>query len=237
MKRVTGIYALLIIGLAVAFTSCNNAPEGGTSAIDPTATSSKSEGEAVKVVEKTEAQQGLSVGDKAPDFKLKNVDGEFYSLGDIKAADGSDAKGYIVTFTCNTCPYAVAYEDRIIELHNKMSALGYPVVAIQPNDPKAKAGDSFEAMQKRAKEKDLPYVYLIDEGQHIYPQYGAGRTPEIYLLDASLTLRYTGAIDDNSQDATKVNKRYVEDAVAALEAGKDPDPSKTKAIGCSIKSL
>ncbi len=176
------------------------------------------------------ANTGLKVGDKAPDFSLKNVDGKMVSLADYK-----DVKGYIVTFTCNTCPYAVMYEDRIIALHNKYAPLGYPVVAIQPNDPEAQPGDAFDKMQTRAKEKGFPFAYLFDEGQKIYPQYGASRTPEIYLLDKNLTVRYTGAIDDNAQDASAVTVRYVEDAIAALEKGKNPEPSFVKAVGCTIK--
>ena len=180
--------------------------------------------------------EGLKVGDKAPSFKLKNVDGKEYALEDIKDANGNKPKGYIVTFTCNTCPFAVAYEDRLIELHNKAAAMGYPVVAIQPNDPGVKAGDSFEKMQERAKEKSFPFLYLIDEKQEVYPAYGATRTPEIYLIDNSMTLRYTGAIDDNYQDAEAVKSNYVIDAIEAIESGKDPDPNFIKAIGCTIKA-
>lgn len=173
---------------------------------------------------------GLKVGDKAPDFNLKNVDGQMVSLSSYE-----NVKGFIVTFTCNTCPYAVMYEDRIIELHNKFAPLGYPVVAIQPNDPEAQPGDAFDKMQARAKEKAFPFAYLYDEGQKVYPQYGATRTPEIYLLDKNLTVRYTGAIDNNAQDASAVTVRYVEDAISALEKGKNPEPSFVKAIGCTIK--
>ncbi len=173
---------------------------------------------------------GIKVGDKAPDFQLKNVDGQMVSLAGMK-----NVKGYIVIFTCNTCPYAVMYEDRIIDLHNKFASKGYPVVAIQPNDPEVQPGDAFDKMQVRAKEKNFPFAYLFDEGQKVYPQYGASRTPEVYLLDKNLTLRYTGAIDDNAQDASAVTKRYVEDAIAALEAGKNPEPAQVKAVGCTIK--
>lgn len=173
---------------------------------------------------------GLKVGDKAPDFNLKNVDGKMVSL-----ASYENVKGFIVTFTCNTCPYAVMYEDRIIELHNKFAPMGYPVVAIQPNDPEAQPGDAFDKMQVRATEKAFPFAYLYDEGQKVYPMYGATRTPEVYLLDKNLTVRYTGAIDDNAQDANAVNVRYVENAIAALEKGKNPEPSFVKAIGCTIK--
>ncbi|MBX2929517.1 MAG: thioredoxin family protein [Saprospiraceae bacterium] len=174
---------------------------------------------------------GLKVGDKAPDFKLKNVDGRMVSLAGMK-----DVKGYIVTFTCNTCPYAVMYEDRLIELHKKFAPKGYPVVAIQPNDPEVQPGDAFEKMQARATDKGFPFAYLFDEGQVVYPQYGASRTPEIYLLDKDLMVRYTGAIDDNAQDAAAVTTRYVENAIAALESGKNPEPSFVKAIGCTIKT-
>jgi len=172
----------------------------------------------------------LKVGDKAPDFKLKGIDGKMMSLADVK-----DAKGYIVTFTCNTCPYAVMYEDRLIELHNNMAAKGYPVIAINPNDPDVKEGDSFDAMVNRAKEKSFPFAYLFDDGQKVYPQYGATKTPHVFLLDADRTVRYIGSIDDSANDPEAVKKKYVEMAIEAIEKGEEPTPDYTKAIGCSIK--
>ncbi|MEY4190211.1 MAG: hypothetical protein RIR17_947 [Planctomycetota bacterium] len=174
---------------------------------------------------------GLKVGDTAPDFRLKNVDGNMVSLKDFKKA-----KGFIVTFTCNTCPYAVLYEDRIIALHKKMEPKGFPVIAIQPNDPDIQSGDSFSKMQERAREKNFPFPYLLDEGQKVYPQYGATRTPHFFILDKNLKVQYIGALDDNPQDASAVTKRYVEDAVAAIEKGKTPEVTSTKAIGCGIKA-
>lgn len=173
---------------------------------------------------------GLKVGDIAPDFKLKDVSGKMISLSDYP-----DAKGFIVTFTCNTCPFAVMYEDRLIELHKKYADQGYPVIAINPNDPEVKPGDSFEAMVERAQEKNYPFRYLFDEGQKVYPTYGASRTPHIYLLDKNRKVRYIGALDNNAQDPESVTKHYVEDAIKALENGQEPDPAVTKAIGCSIK--
>ncbi len=173
---------------------------------------------------------GLKIGDQATDFKLKNVDGTMVSLADYK-----NANGYIVIFTCNTCPYAVMYEDRIIDLHNRYAAQGYPVVAINPNDPSVKPGDDFAAMQVRAKEKKFPFKYLFDEGQKVYPAYGAIRTPHIYLLDANRYVRYIGAIDDNAQNPSEVNVKYLENAIASLQSGNNPDPAETKAIGCTIK--
>ncbi len=173
---------------------------------------------------------GYKVGEQAADFSLKNVDGAMVSLKDYKGV-----KGYIVVFTCNTCPYAVMYEDRIIELHKKYEPLGYPVVAINPNDPTVKAGDDFAGMVTRSKEKNFPFKYLFDDGQKVYPQFGATRTPHIYLLDANRYVRYIGAIDDNAQNPSEVGVKYLENAINALQKGDNPDPSETKAIGCTIK--
>lgn len=173
---------------------------------------------------------GLNVGDKAPDFTLKSVDGEMVSLADYK-----DAKGYIVIFTCNTCPYAIAYEDRIIALHEKYAPQGYPVIAINPNDGEVQPGDSFEKMKERANEKNFPYAYVLDETQNITRTYGASRTPHVFLLDGDMVVRYIGTIDNNHKDASAADKKYVEDAVEALMAGEKVDPDFTKAIGCTIK--
>lgn len=173
---------------------------------------------------------GYKVGDKATDFKLKSVDNKMYSMADYK-----DAKGFIVVFTCNHCPFAVKYEDRIIDLAKKYKSKGYILLAINPNDPAAQPEDSFELMQKRAKEKKFTFPYLFDEGQKIYPQYGATKTPHVFLLDKNLVVKYIGAIDDNVEDASEVKEKYLENAIAALEKGEEPTPNTTKAIGCSIK--
>lgn len=181
----------------------------------------------------TIGNDGYKIGDIATDFKLPNVDGKMVSLADYK-----DAKGFIVVFTCNTCPYAKAYEDRINDLDKEYAKKGYPVIAIMPNNPKVQPGDSMEAMKKRAEEKSFSFPYLMDEGQKIYPQYGATKTPHIFLLQKSKkgnVVKYIGAIDDNYQDASAVNTRYVEDAVDALLAGKDIKLTETKALGCTIK--
>ena len=239
MKKGTLLFGLCAILLAGGLSSCNNST---TTADDASATeeavSAEDEGKAVQTTlrEPAEKAMGVKVGDAAPTFKLKNIDGEMYSFENIKDANGETPKGFIVTFTCNTCPYAVMYEDRLIDLHNNMSPQGYPVVAIQPNDPELKAGDSFEAMQERAAEKGFPFLYLMDEGQEVYPQYGASRTPEIYLVDGEGIVRYHGAIDDNAQEPENVTVNYVEKAVESIENGQDPDPADVKAIGCTIKA-
>ncbi len=178
--------------------------------------------------------QGYSVGDKASDFRLKNVDGSYVSLSDFP-----DAKGFIIVFSCNHCPYVVAYEDRMIALHNKYAPKGFPLIAINPNDSIAQPQDSFSAMKVRAKEKGFPFPYLHDADQSVYPKYGATRTPHVYLLEragSDLKVAYIGAIDDNHRDASQVNDDFLSDAVDALLAGKRPDPTFTRAIGCTIKT-
>jgi len=176
---------------------------------------------------------GYTIGDTATDFSLKNIDGKMISL-----ADYEDAKGFLVIFTCNTCPYAIKYEDRINALDAKYKSKGVPVIAINPNNPAVKPGDSFDAMKIRAKEKGFTFPYLIDEEQKIYPQYGATKTPHVYLLEkttAGNVVKYIGAIDDNYQDASKVEEKYVENAVNAMLKGAEIEVTTTKAIGCSIK--
>lgn len=177
--------------------------------------------------------QGYKVGDKASDFRLRNVDGRMVSM-----ADYPDAKGFIVIFTCNHCPYSVAYEDRKIALHNKFAPMGYPVIAINPNDSVAQPQDSYSKMKIRAKEKKFPYPYLLDAEQTVYKEYGATRTPHVFLLQRQgkdYIVRYIGAIDNNHEDAAKADKKYVEDAIMAIEKGQNPDPEFTRAIGCTIK--
>lgn len=176
---------------------------------------------------------GYKVGDIATDFKLENIDGNMVSLSDYK-----DARGFIVVFTCNTCPYAVAYEDRIEALNKKYAKKGYPVIAIMPNDTDIKPGDNMKAMKARAKAKGFTFPYLMDEGQDIYPQYGATKTPHVYILQKTKKgneVKYIGAIDDNYKDANAVKTKYVENAVDALLSGKAIEVSQTRAIGCSIK--
>ncbi|KAF0202250.1 MAG: Thiol-disulfide isomerase/thioredoxin protein [Bacteroidetes bacterium] len=177
--------------------------------------------------------QGYNVGDKAIDFKLKNIDDKYVSM-----ADYPDAKGFIVIFTCNHCPFSVAYEDRIIDIDLKYKELGYPVIAINPNDPALVPADSFEEMKKRAAEKEFTFPYLFDEGQKVFPVYGATRTPHIYLLNKEkdgLKVAYIGAIDNNHQDAAAVTEKYLENAVNALIKGNKPAVDFTKAVGCTIK--
>lgn len=175
-------------------------------------------------------KQGIEVGDTAIDFKLKNVDGKYVSLTDYM-----EAKGYIVIFDCNTCPYSKAYNQRIMDLNTKYAPKGIPVVAINANDPSSSSGDSFDEMVRIAKKKDYKFPYLVDETQEVAKAYGATNTPHVFVLTKNLKVVYIGAIDDNSRKADEVTKRYVENAVDALLEGKAAPTPKTKAIGCGIK--
>jgi peroxiredoxin len=178
-------------------------------------------------------KNGYAVGDTATDFKLKNVDGKMVSLADFKTA-----KGFIVIFDCNTCPYSKAYNSRIIALDKKYASQGFPVIAINANDPQASPGDSFEDMVSEAKQKAYDFPYLVDESQAVAKAYGATNTPHVFVLkrDAQvLKVEYIGTIDNNARNASAVTQKYVEIAVDALLAGKPVSTTKTKAIGCGIK--
>lgn len=176
---------------------------------------------------------GYGTGDIASDFELKNVDGRMISMSDYERA-----KGFIVIFTCNTCPFSKMYEQRIELLHQKYEPKGYPVLAINPNDEKKQPGDSFEAMIKRAEAKNYSFPYLYDESQSVAKMYGATRTPHVYVIakkEENLMISYIGAIDNNHKDPNLVSKRYVEQAVDELIAGQPISTAVTKAIGCTIK--
>lgn len=176
---------------------------------------------------------GYAVGDMARDFKLKSIDGKMVSLSDYPKS-----KGFIVVFTCNHCPFSQAYEQRIINLHKKYNLKGFPVIAINPNDKTREPEDSYENMQKRAKEKKYPFVYLYDETQEIAKTYGALRTPHLFILlktKEGNRIEYIGAVDDNFEEPTQVKEKYAENALNALLDGKPVTKTSTKAIGCGIK--
>jgi len=224
MKTITQfVLCILVLGL----TACNNSPttakkQPATPEVKTTETKKSTTTPEVKITEKSTKpekstvmpaaktnvapkpkpmKKGYNIGDVVADFTLENIDGKMVSLADYK-----DEKGVILIFTCNHCPYAVMYEDRINDLHNTFAAKGYPVLAINPNDPEVQPQDDMPNM-----------VYLLqNEG-------------------GSMKVTYSGAIDDNHKDAKAVNVKYVEDAIEAVTNGSNPDPNFTKAIGCTIK--
>ncbi|RYM32599.1 thioredoxin family protein [Brumimicrobium glaciale] len=172
---------------------------------------------------------GYKIGDAARDFELKNVDGELFSMSDIEGA-----KGYVVVFTCNECQYAKIYEDRLITLHQKYASKGYSVIAINPNFSESNEKENLAAMQKRAEDKAFPFVYLADEDQKISPEFGAVRTPHVFLLDSEMKVQYIGTLDDNAKSPNAVKVSYIEEAIVALEKGKTPFIDVTRAVGCPV---
>lgn len=177
---------------------------------------------------------GLGVGDYASDFELTGVDGRKVSLKSYE-----EAKGFIIVFTCNTCPYAKMYESRILELDKKYASKGFPVIAINPNDVDQQPGDNMQEMRDRAESKGYSFPYLRDDSQEVALAYGAAKTPHVYVLNkeraSKYKVEYIGAIDDSPRDASDVEEAFVEQAVDALLAGKKPTTLTKRAIGCTIK--
>ena len=184
--------------------------------------------------------KGYALGDKVKDFKLKGVDDKTLSL--YAYLKSKKAKGVVIVFTCNTCPYAIASEDRLLTFNKRYGAAGYPVVAINPNvSNRDYPGEAFDKMQERAKEKGFNFPYLVDSDQFVARIFGATRTPHVFVAQfddkqpANLLLRYKGAFDDNPMKAKAVEKRYVEEAVRDLLLNKEVRTTEAKSIGCSIK--
>lgn len=176
---------------------------------------------------------GYKVGETVKSFKLKNVDGKIISLDDYKKE-----KGIIIIFTCNHCPFSKLYEDRIINLDKEFAAKGFPVMAVNSNDPAIVPDDSYENMVARAAEKKFTFPYLFDDTQDVAKAFGATRTPHVFVLSNTgkgFKLEYIGAIDNNADDANAATNKYVKNAVNELSAGKKVTITSTKAIGCSIK--
>ena len=180
----------------------------------------------------------LAIGDAAPDFKLPGVDGKNYSL-----ADFAKSKLLAIIFTCNHCPTAQAYEDRILALHADYKDKGVALVAISPNDPKAvrldelgytEFSDSFDEMKQRAKDRGFKFLYLYDgETQKTSLAYGVLATPQVYLFDQNRKLRYVGRIDDS--DVKTVTSHDTRNAIDALLANKPVPVEQTRVFGCSTK--
>ena len=180
----------------------------------------------------------LEIGSSAPDFDLPGVDGKNYRM-----ADFDDAEALLVIFTCNHCPTAQAYEDRIKQLHADYLDRGVSLVAISPNDAEAvrldelgysDVGDSLEDMKVRAKEAGFEFPYLYDgETQQVTKAYGAKATPHAFLFDKDRKLRYTGRIDDG--DVGPITKHDLRAAIEAVLAGREVPTPTTRVFGCSVK--
>lgn len=172
----------------------------------------------------------LTIGESAVPFTLIGVDDELHSL-----VDYGDNTAVAVIFSCNHCPYAQAWEDRLIALQEEFEDRGIQFVMISPNDAEQYPEDSFEKMKERAAEKDYNFPYLYDEQQEVARAYGAERTPEVFLFDAVRTLHYHGTVDDNYEDPDAVEHHYLRDALESVVEGIRPPVDETEPVGCTIK--
>jgi len=178
------------------------------------------------------ADKPLPLGSEIPtaSVKMTSVDGKEISLADVKGA-----KGTLVVFTCNACPWVQAWQGRIAKLGNEYSTKGIGVVAVNSNDPTVVPEDGFEPMKERAKQLELAFPYVVDATQEVAAAFGATRTPEAFLFDSGGRLVYHGTVDDNARDAAAVKQTWLADALAAVVAGEPVKEPTTKALGCTIK--
>lgn len=169
-----------------------------------------------------------AIGTTAPDFELPDTDGGKWSAGD------ATAPATVVVFTCNHCPYALAWHDRLAQVARDYADRGVRSLAINPNDAERYPRDSFEAMRRRVAAEDWPMPYLRDETQEVARAYGAKTTPDVFVLDSGQLLRYRGAPDSDYDDPGQ-NAAWLRDALDAVLAGNEPARAETKPVGCSIK--
>lgn len=175
-------------------------------------------------------ENGIGIGDQAPSFELPGVDGEAHAVG-----EGGEERATVVYWTCNHCPYALAWHDRLIAVAHEYSERGVRFLAINSNDAGSYPQDGPEAMRKRVEsEGGWPNPYLFDESQQVARSFGAERTPDLFVLDSDLRLRYRGApdadYDDPAQDA-----EWLREALDAVLEGREPQRPETEPVGCTIK--
>ena len=168
----------------------------------------------------------VAVGERAPTFALPGTDGQTHSPGDAPAT--------VVVFTCNHCPYALAWHERIAQAARDYAGRGVEFLAVNPNDAERYPRDSFEAMKRRAAQEEWPMPYLRDETQEVARAYGALVTPDVFVLDSEGRVRYRGAPDAEHDDPSE-NAAWLRGALDAVLDGGEPDPPQTQPIGCSIK--
>lgn len=174
----------------------------------------------------------LQVGEMMPDFKqpLKSA----LTKKNVNLSDLKGKKGTLVIFSCNHCPYVKAWDERMVKIGNEYLEKGFGVVFINSNDPKQFAADGFDVMVEKSKNR-MKFHYVMDETSDAARAFQATKTPEVFLFDTSNKLVYTGAIDDNAEDATKVKTQYLRTALDEVLAGKKVSVSESKALGCGIK--
>ena len=174
----------------------------------------------------------LDLGSVLPleDVKMMDITGKEVSLGQAKGKNG-----LLVIFSCNTCPWVIKWEDRYVELAKKYQSKGVGVIALNSNETTFGSVDSMDKMKAHAKDKGYNFYYAMDNGAKLAREFGATRTPHVYLFNAENQLVYRGAIDDNAKNKKKVKKPYVADAIDAILAGNTIKYASTKALGFGIK--
>ncbi len=171
---------------------------------------------------------GISIGDTAPGFDLSDTEGQRHSL------NGDRHGPTVIVFTCNHCPYALAWQDRIADAARDYAQRGVRFLAVNSNDAKRYPADSYQKMQQRVREEQWEFPYLHDESQQVARQYGAKVTPDVFVLGTDNRLRYRGAPDEDYNEPSH-NAAWLRDALDALLEGRDPDPAETDPVGCSVK--
>ena len=171
----------------------------------------------------------LKIGSLLPHFRLPSTDGNTVDVAAVTEPV------LVVIFTCNHCPYAQAYEDRLIALQKHFDEEGVQFVLINSNDASKYPDDSFEEMKVRHDEKSFPFPYCFDESQEVAKAYGALCTPHCFVFDRNRVLKYKGRVDDNWKEPAKVTEHNLRDAIQALVKNEEPPVHEANAIGCSIK--
>jgi peroxiredoxin len=222
-----------VLGIALFVAGCTNQNQPSTDAAASLAETNNEAAVSEPVVTQTAATEeeaaetpAEQIGKAAPEFEgIVGTDDAKHSLKDF-----ADKKAVVLVFTCNHCPVAVAYEDRLIALQKDYESKGVQLVAINVSNLE---DDKLPAMKERAEQKGLPYPYLYDPTQKVGRDYGAAVTPHIFLLDGERKIAYMGPVDDN-MDESKVSVKYLRDAIDAVLAGSQPTSASIKPVGCGI---
>lgn len=177
----------------------------------------------------------IALGDKAPktELEMKNTNGEMASLQSEKGENG-----LLVIFSCNTCPFVIAWEDQYPELYELCAANNVGMIAINSNEAKREGDDSWKEMAAKAKADNYQFAYVVDTDSELAYAFGATRTPHIYLFDGDMKLAFKGAINDKYESKDKTaSKHYLKNAIEKMAKGEKIDPAETKPVGCTIKKV
>jgi len=232
MIKNTVLLLFVLLG-GIGFQACQNTQAGSPKAPEV----DKSQPKVANQKKDDDGITRIGIGDEMPmgDVKMKDVSGKMISLNDAMGENG-----LIVNFSCNTCPFVVAWEDRYPMIEKMAAENKMGVILLNSNERKRlenDMADSFDAMVKHAKETGYNSYYTVDKNHQIADAMGAFTTPHIFVFDKDKKLAYKGAIDDNYKDAAGVEANYLKDAVSAIVKGEKANPAETKGNGCSIKRL